>query len=470
MKTHYFFILIFLISFFNSNAQDSIRTDTDTKKLVYVFEMKDMIGPGIWRQTQKAFEEADTLNADYIIIDMNTYGGLLDAADSIRTKILNVEKPVYVFINNNAASAGALISIACDSIYMRTGANIGAATVVNQTGEQMPDKYQAYMRSLMRATAETHGKDTIIEGNDTIYKWKRDPLIAEAMVDSRTVVEGLIDSTRVLSFTTEEAIEYGFCEGKAENIEEVLEEAGIENYEIKKFTVTTLERIIGWLVNPVISGILIMIIVGGIYFELQTPGIGFPIAAAVLAATVYFAPLYLEGLAENWEIVIFVLGIILIGVEIFAIPGFGVAGISGIILAITGLTLSMVDNIVFDFEYTNSGNYLFRALLIVLVSMIAAIVLSIYFSKKLLLDSPFKSLVLNATEDKNEGYISIDAKQSTLVGKIGKAITILRPSGKVEIENDIYDAKCEIGYIEKGEVVKVIRHEATQIYVIKNEE
>lgn len=470
MKHSWLFLLVMIATLLKVQAQDSISQNPPEKEIVYVFEMKDMIGPGIWRQTQKAFEEADSVNADYIIIEMNTYGGLLDAADSIRTKILNEPKPVYVFINNNAASAGALISIACDRIYMRSGANIGAATVVNQTGEQMPDKYQSYMRSLMRATAESHGKDTIIKGNDTIYKWKRDPLIAEAMVDSRTVVEGLVDSSRVLSFTTEEAIKYGFCEGKAENIEEVIKKAGIENYEVKRFTLTSLEKVIGWLVNPVVSGLLIMIIVGGIYFELQTPGIGFPIAAAILAAILYFAPLYLEGLAEHWEIVVFVAGIILIAVEIFAIPGFGIAGVSGIILAVTGLTLSMIDNIVFDFEYSNSGEYLFRSLFVVVISMIVAIIGSIYFSKKLLLDSPFRSLVLNSIQDKDEGFVGIDAKQSTLTGKTGTAVTILRPSGKVEVEGDIYDAKSEIGYIDKGQSVKVVRHEATQIYVVKNEE
>lgn len=470
MKKLWLTLLVTLISIASISAQDTLKKDTTEKSLVYLFEMKDMIGPGIWRHTQKAFAEVDSLNADYVLIDMNTYGGVLDAADSIRTKILNTEIPVYVFINNNAASAGALISIACDKIYMRSGANIGAATVVNQSGEQMPDKYQAYMRSLMRATAESHGKDTIILGSDTTYKWKRDPLIAEAMVDSRTVVEGLIDSTRVLSFTTEEAIKYGFCDGKAENIEEVIAAAGVENYEVKRLTITPIEKVIGWLVNPVISGILIMIIVGGIYFELQTPGIGFPLGAAILAAVLYFAPLYLEGLAENWEIVIFVVGILLIGIEIFAIPGFGVAGIAGIILTVTGLTLSMIDNIVFDFEYSNSGEYLFRSLLVVVLSMIVAIIASIYFSKKLLLDSPLRSLVLNAIQDKDEGFVSIDSTQATLTGKTGVAVTILRPSGKVQVEGEIYDAKSEIGYISKGDAIKVIRHEATQLYVIKNEE
>ena len=185
--------LLMILIGFTSYAKPVTDSITDSgSTLVYKFDIKREIGPAAWRQTKDAFEEADSLDADLILIHMNTYGGMVIHADSIRTAILNSKKPVYVFIDNNAASAGALISIACDSIYMRSGANIGAATVVNQTGQAMPDKYQSYMRSTMRATAEAHGKDTIIQAGDTIYKWKRDPLIAEAMVDPRTYIENVI--------------------------------------------------------------------------------------------------------------------------------------------------------------------------------------------------------------------------------------------------------------------------------------
>src|SRR6056297_2784319 len=146
----------------------------NSEKLVYKFNIKEEIAPAIWRQTQQAFEAADTLGADVFLIHMNTYGGTVLDADSIRTKILQSTIPVYVFIDNNAASAGALISVACDSIYMRPGGSIGAATVVNQTGQAMPDKYQSYMRSTMRATAESHGKDTLILESDTLMQWRRD--------------------------------------------------------------------------------------------------------------------------------------------------------------------------------------------------------------------------------------------------------------------------------------------------------
>ena len=235
-------LLVVIINHSFSFPADSLKQDNETK-LVYKFNIKENIAPGVWRQTKQAFEEADSLEADLMLIHMNTYGGTVLDADSIRTKIINSEIPVYVFIDNNAASAGALISVACDSIFMRKGASIGAATVVNQTGEKMPDKYQSYMRSIMRATAESHGGDTIYSQNDTIYKWFRDPKIAEAMVDESVYIEGIIDTGKVLTFTPSEAVKYGFCEGIAENVPEVLEQVGVEDYELVEYKPTALEKI-----------------------------------------------------------------------------------------------------------------------------------------------------------------------------------------------------------------------------------
>lgn len=444
---------------------------TNDKKIILKYDIKQEIGPAVWRQTMQAFEMADKENADYVLIHMNTYGGLVDAADSIRTKILNSEIPVMVFIDNNAASAGALISIACDSIYMRPGANIGAATVVNQTGEAVPDKYQSYMRSTMRATAEAHGKDTIINGRDTTYRWVRDPKIAEAMVDPRKYVKGVSDSGEVLTFTANEAMLHNYCEGTAENIEEVLEKAGIKTYEIKEYEPSSLEKVIGVLVSPYLQGILIMIIIGGIYFELQTPGIGFPIAASILAAILYFSPLYLEGIAENWEILLFFIGIILLLVEIFAIPGFGVAGIAGIICAILGLALSMSEGEVFnwDDELTFNLGPLMRSLLIVLVSVLLSVTLSLLFSQQLVKTSLFNAIALNKTQKKEEGYLGVKQENIAMVGKLGNAYTMLRPGGKVEIDGEIYDAKALTGFIDEGKKVKVVKYEMAQLYVVEAE-
>ncbi|HZH71612.1 MAG TPA: NfeD family protein [Mariniphaga sp.] len=447
------------------------QNEDSDKKLVYKLNMMKEITPGMWRQTQKAFSAADTLGADLILIHMNTYGGTVLDADSIRTKILRSRIPVYVFIDNNAASAGALISIACDSIYMRSGGSIGAATVVNQTGQAMPDKYQSYMRSTMRATAEAKGKVPVVEGNDTIFNWRRDPRIAEAMVDPSVYIEGVIDTGKVLTFTSGEALQFGYCDAVAENVTEVLQQAGIENYEMVEYVPNFLERIIGFLVHPVVSGLLIMAIIGGIYFEMQTPGIGFPLAVAVIAAFSYFAPLYLEGLADNWEILVFIAGVVLIGLEIFVVPGFGFVGITGIVFVFTSLILSLVNNVQFDFGFVNMKN-LGVAIMTVAVGLFGGFILSLYLGKRIFSShsGPFREFALNTVQNISDGYLNVDASFLALKGKTGKAQTVLRPGGKVIIDGEVYDAMSQIGFIDRGEDIVVVKVGTAQLYVDRPEQ
>lgn len=445
------FIVIFFILV--GNAMVCWAQDEQENKdilLIYKFDIKKEIAPPVWRSTKIALEEAVEKNADFVLIEMSTYGGMLESADSIRTKILNSPIPVICFIHHNAASAGALIAIACDSIYMSTGSSIGAATVVDQEGKVVPDKYQSYMRAMMRATAEASG---------------RDPNIAEAMVDPSIKIKGVIDSGKVLTFTASEAMKNGYCEGIANNTEGVLTLAGISDYEIVEQELTALDKIIGFLINPVVSGILIMVIVGGIYFELQAPGLGLASIIAVVAALLYFAPLYIEGLAAHWEILVFIIGIILIIVEIFAIPGFGVIGITGIVLIIASLTLAMIGNIGFDFRPVDP-NKLVSSLSIVIISLFFSIIGSYFLTKRLFTRNRiFGSLALETVQSKEDGYTASDLHYREMVGKKGTAHSILRPVGKVMIDGEIFDATAITGYIEKGDVIEVVRYETTQLFV-----
>jgi len=431
------------------------QTDSIDNKgtlLIYKFDIRKEIAPPIWHHTQQAFEDAENMNADLVLIHMNTYGGMLESADSIRTKILQSDIPVYVFIDNNAASAGALISISCDSIYMTPAATIGAATVVDQEGKVVPDKYQSYMRAMMRATAEANG---------------RDPDIAQAMVDPRIKIENVIDSGRVITFTSSEAMQNGFCENIANNVTEVLEKAGIDDYKIVEQELKPIDKIIAFLINPIVSGLLIMMIVGGIYFELQSPGIGFPLAAAVTGALLYFAPLYLEGLADHWEIIIFIVGVILVAVEIFAIPGFGVAGISGIVFIIAGLSLSLIGNIGFDFSGVKTTNAI-SAFFLVITAIFFSILISYWITRALFSENRmFKSLALETVQNVSDGYTSSDATYETMLNREGISHTDLRPAGKVLIEDDVFDATALTGYIEKGMKVKVVKYETGQLFVVQ---
>lgn len=434
------------------------------KTVVFRVDIQDEIGPEVWRLVKKSFDEARKANADYIVIDMNTYGGMVLYADSLRTLILNSKKPVWAFIDNNAASAGALIAIACDKIYMREGANIGAATVVSQQGQVLPDKYQSYMRSMIRSTAQAQGMDTIVNGADTLYKWKRDPQIAEAMVDQSIYIKGISDSGKIVTFTPHEALKYGYCDGMAENIGEVLELEKIDSYTLLDYKPTMLDKLIGWLINPFVQGILILVIVGGIYFELQTPGVGFPLVAALTACVLYFAPLYLEGLANHWEIVLFLAGVILLLLEIFVIPGFGIAGISGIICILFALVMAGIDEVSFEF-FNDSFSAILKSLFVVVGSAVVGFILSIWLGGKIF-GSPKLAFALHAEQRPEDGYVGVDMAIQKEVGKEGIAATDLRPGGKVMIGDEMYDAVSVQGeYVPKNSLVKVVRYQSGQIYV-----
>ncbi|HEY0899049.1 MAG TPA: NfeD family protein [Sphingobacteriaceae bacterium] len=429
----------FIILFSPARAQE---------KKVYTFNLNEEIGPSAWRTTRKALDNATAQKADYILVRMNTYGGMVDYADSIRTALLESKIKTLVFIDNNAASAGALIAIACDRIYMRPGGSIGAASVVNPQGEIMPEKYQSYMRGLMRATAEAK---------------KRDPRIAEAFVDPDIVIKGLVEKGKVLTLTTDEAIKVGFCNGRANSIADVLKAEKIGEYQIIEHKLTAVDRIINFLISPAISGILILLIIGGIYFEMQTPGIGFALLVSVAAALLFFAPLYLEGLAANWEIGLFILGVLLLALEIFVIPGFGVAGILGIIFIVAALTLSLVMNDIFDFTVTGSER-LTGSFLLVVGSMVLAIIVSVIFGKAILKTSLFQRLVLQDEQRSQMGY-SISQPHAELQSRHGIAKTDLRPSGKIEIDGKWYDAVALDGYIEKGSEIYIEKQENYNLFV-----
>ena len=419
------------------------------KSKVFVFPIQAEIDPRMTRQVKLALEEARLQKADYTIIDMNTYGGMVNEADEIRTLILKYEHPIYVFINKNAASAGALISIACDSIYMTDGANIGAATVVNGAGgDAAPDKYQSYMRSMMRSTAEAKG---------------RNPRIAEAMVDQNLEVDSVVQAGQVITFTTSEAIKNGFCEAQVGNIEELLAHAGIQDYTIVNHEITATEKIIAFFLNPFISGILIMVVIGGIYYELQTPGLGFPIAAATIALVLYLVPYYLTGLAANWEIIVFVIGLLLIGLEVFVIPGFGVAGVSGLVLTLGALILVMLNNDAFDFTFVNDRD-ITRAVLALAGALLGGAVLLFYGGYTLTSSKAFHRLSLQETMTREQGYSSRFIAHD-LVGQTAVTRTKLRPSGKVAIGDDIYDASSRGEHIEAGVEVLVIAENGSSLKV-----
>ena len=442
-------------------------TATGRDCTVYTFPINGDIMPAQQRLVSKCLTEAREQETDLVVIRMNTYGGLVNVADSIRTMILNYPTPIWVYIDNQAASAGALIALAADRIYMHPGGSIGAASVVDQNGQPMPDKFQSFMRATMRATAESHGQVIErIENGDTIRRWWRDPQTAEAMV-GRTVADST--TVNVLTFTASEAVKNHFSEGTASSLEETLAQGGVETYTLTEYRPTTLDRLLAWLMNPVVQGIFVMMIVGGIYFELQSPGIGFALVVAILGAVLYFAPLYLEGVAQNWELILFIIGLVLLAVEIFVLPGFGIAGVAGIVAVILGLSFAAIDNDLLRHLPTGeiTVGWILQPILIVIIAATAALIGGLLLSKRFLTGTtPLqRKVVLTAEMAPEQGYVSHPQVASELIGQTAEVAAVLRPSGRVIIDGIYYDAIAEEGqFIPRGKQVIITRFEGGVVY------
>ena len=425
-----------------------IMSATDSLTVIYRIRLDSDIDKSAQRLITLGLEKADKAGADFVMIDLDTYGGAVDAADSIRSAILRYDKPVAAYVNMQAASAGALISIACDSIYMKTGSSIGAATVVDQTGNVMPDKYQSFMRGMMRSTAQATG---------------RDPHIAESMTDT----------ANVLSMTPTEAIAVGYCEGIYETVDEVAQAmAGDKEFVVKSMEddMTFLDRLIQLLLNPLLQSIFMMMIIGGIFVEIRTPGIGLPLVTAIIGALLYFAPGYLGHLVSYWEILLFVAGLILIGIEIFVLPGFGVAGITGIVAVVLSLAFAMVDNIeLFNWDGTLNLQPIIQPLGIVIISAAAAVFGSVWLVKKLYATRSFDHIALRQEMKAEDGFTGVVSGLDSLVGETVTVFTDMRPGGKVKTaDGRIVEATLKFGgFASKGETLKVLSAEQGRLYCDK---
>ncbi len=420
------------------------------EKKVFHFKIDDVIDPRTNRHSELALQEATKQNADLVIVELNTYGGIIEDADSIRQRFLRCPVPIYAFINRNAASAGALISISCDKIYMAEGSTIGAATAVTGDGEKASEKIQAYMKGIMRATAEANN---------------RDPRIAEAMVDERIEIDSVIEEGKLITFTMSEAIKHNYCEGTANSLQEVLKLNDLTNYETISYEKPASEKVIAFFLNPAISGVLIMIIIGGIYFELQSPGVGFPLGAAILAGILYLVPYYMNGLAENWEVAIFLVGMILIGLEVFVIPGFGVTGISGIICCLLALFLMMVNNDFFDFTYV-MPTQIFGSIFAILMGVSGLAAFIFFGGLGVLNTKAFNRFALQDTLATEQGYSSAP-KLDITIGDVAQVFSDLRPSGKILFEGKTLNAESRGEFIGKGESVVIVGTEGTTLIVRK---
>ena len=416
---------------------------------VFVVPIESEIDNRAARHFSLAQRQATEAGADILVVKLNTFGGALDAADSIRTALLRCPLPTVAFVDVNAASAGALIALACDSVYMAPAASMGSATVVNGAGEPMPEKYQSYMSTIMRATAEHHGRRA--EGDSSV--WRRDPAIAASMVNPEESV----------SLTARQAVACGYADGIAPDLDAVLADLRRSGEEVQYYQSSLTDDILGFLSNAAVRAVLIMLIIGGLYMEMHTPGLGFAGAVASVAAILYFLPGLIIGTMPAWVVLCLIAGVVLIALEIFVVPGFGVTGIAGIIAVAVALTGVMTTSDAVT-GIDDLGAIL-RSVGIVAIGAVAAAALVLYLtsSRGPKVFRRHTELMTELTVDK--GFIGVDLSPRQYIGAVATTLTEMRPAGKIQIGNETFDAVSTGEFIGRRHKVQVVRYENAQLYV-----
>lgn len=413
-------------------------------KKVYYGDIVGDIDLGLAPYVKRIVDEANSAGAEAIIFRINTFGGRVDAATQIKDAILSSNVLTIAFIDKRAISAGSLIALSCNEIVMVPGASMGATTVVDQTGAKQSEKAQSYMRAEMRATAESNGRRTDI---------------AEAMVDERVVIPGLVDSTQLLTLTSEEAIKYEMADTILTSINEILAAHNLVDADVVKVDVNWGEDVVRFLSNPIVSSILMMIILIGFFTEIKTPGWGLPGTAAVIALILFFGSGLILDLVSLLEIIIFIVGVVLLLLEIFVVPGFGLFGVLGI----TAIVASLFMGLLADFEIV-TWNMISVALIQLASAFVVTFIAGYFLSKVLPKTDFFNRLILKDNIVIRSGYTT-EPEVHQLVGKEGEALTDLRPSGTAIFDENRIDVVTEGSYLTKGTKVIVVKESGSKVVV-----
>jgi len=391
-------------------------------------------------------------DAAAIVLDVNTLGGRVDAAIQIRDALLEAKPRTVAFIHPRAISAGALISLACDNVIMTEGATIGAATPIQAApggqAEAVGEKMVSYMRAEMRSTAEANGR----RGD-----------IAEAMVDAEVVIDGIVEAGKLLTLDTDQAIKMGMADAKAANLDEVFSILTLENPEMTDVELNWGEEIARWLTEPTVSGLLLSVGMLGLMVAFYTRTVGAFTLVGFIALLLFFGGHAVVHLVGWEEALMFLVGVVLVVVEIFFVPGLGVPGVLGLIFVIAALVLALIG---LPIDVSFETGVLADAMTRVLLSLLGSFVLALVFMRLLSKTAMGKSFVL---EDAETGFLSAPSA-SDLVGQVGEAQTDLRPAGKVVINGRRYEATSEREFIAHGSRVRVIGRDGPALVVRPEEE
>ena len=418
------------------------------RPLVYVIPIEGVIDLGLAPFVVRVLEDATQAGAAVVILDIDTFGGRVDAAVQIRDALLNAKVPTVAFVNKRAISAGALIGLSAQTLVMSTGSTIGAAAPVQvglpgSAAAPTKEKTVSYVRKEFRATAEAR---------------KRPPLLAEAMVDADVEVPGINLKGKLLTLTTDEALQHKVADFRAETLEALLAHLGLAGAQVRPATPHWAEQLVRFLTHPVMSSLLISMGMLGIMVELRTPGFGIAGGVGVGSLALFFWGHWLVQLAGWEELLLAGIGLVLLALEIFIIPGFGMFGTLGIAALLGGLALSMVG--AGDTAAVIVG-VVWRVVLSLLAALLAGLLL-LRFLPRLPLA---RRMILQTDLGSGHAHGSAPEADRRWLDKHGQAMSVLRPAGIAMIEGARVDVVSNGEMIEAGARIQVMRVDGNRIVV-----
>ena len=428
---------MFLIAIAGTLGAIAVPGTVQNESTVYRVPVTGEIELGLAPYIQRAVKEAAEVGAAALILDIDTPGGRVDAAEIISDALTDSEVPVYSLVNRRAYSAGALIALSTSRIYMRPASVIGAATPVDGTGTKAPEKIVSAMRSQMRALAESNGLE---------------PEVAAAMVDEDIEIDGVVESGKLLTLTTEEAVEIGYAEA-IEDLDALLVELGHEGATVVTLELNWAERLVRFFSSSLVSPFLLSLGFLGLLIEIRTPTFGLAGTMGLISLGLFFGSNMIVGLAGLEDVLIVGAGLVLLGIEAFVVPGFGIFGVAGIVAILAGLYMSLLGNIPTMPDFTRAAWVLTSSMLL-LIGSAWALIRTLPSSSRLAESGIF----LLAKTTSAIGYESAEVR-SDLVGKYGTAITDLRPAGTALIGDERIDVVSESEWISAGTPVKVLSAE-----------
>jgi len=445
IRTAWFVSLLLALGLLQAGAAPLAQ---EQRRVVYVAPIEGIIDLGLAPYVRRVLDEASAAGAAAVVLEINTFGGRVDAAVQIRDALLDAQLPTVAFINKRAISAGALISLAAEKIVMSSGGTIGAATPVQAGGpdggaKPVEEKTVSYVRKEFRATAEAR---------------KRPPLFAEAMVDADVEIRGVIAKGKLLTLTTDEALEHKLADIRADTLEEALRKLDLGGAEIRRAVPNWAENLVRFLTHPVVSSLLISVAMIGILIELRTPGLGIPGALGVGSLALFLWGHWLVQLAGWEELLLALAGVLLLALEIFVIPGFGIAGVLGILALLAGLVLSMLGS-------GDTAQFILYAAARVVFALLFALLATLALLRFLPRLPVGRRLILQTELDAAHGYVSAPESDLHLLGRNGHALSPLHPAGIAQIDERRVDVVSEGEPIDAGCRIVVIRVDGNRIVV-----